>query len=1075
MKLQSKKARVPIVALGVAALVSSGGWLASSASAAPIALTLSSGATTPAVGNFGYASIAASNAAYALKVTGADGPVSLSLDSSPTAAAQLAWTRSASNGAAGITTAWNTASRPVSGTNETQSVTNSSSGTFTLSFMGQTTAAIATAADGDAIKAALEALSTIGVGNVSVPTGAAASSAVHVVTFTGGLAATDVALMTTTGTASAVAAGTPGVGPHGFVGIGTPTSSDNIYVTADVPGTYTFRLYQDVNQTGTYESADERAADLITLTVQDTANNTAGTADDVSPVIAATSPILQGLTFTPTVTYDKTMSMTDARGNTATGLAARLAALTYTNVNGGSDASGTGTLTGITDTAGTDTAAVYSTSTQKISFPAALTPTAVGYVALGADFTSALGSPAYSAGAKVVQVTSNSVTAITLAATDVAGKVLSTTSGGGATSVAVNKNTTAVTYKARITAPEPSGKTVYFTLSGTDAAAEKLTTNGTTVDAVAHVYSALSDGDGYASLTVTDTAATLASYAVQASSNLLFSESDTTGSCVANNTGGHCTPLPVTYTNNALAALAVTSTTAELTQPTTATSVEIKGKLTDTFGSAYVAGSADPATVIVTYGSTTTSAPLAADGTFKYTYTPATTPTAGTSTTVGFSYTASGGAAKTDSAIIQWSSTAVPASIALTAPTASAAKTLLTKATPVAAGQAVSGSVYDAANAALAYKSVTLSGDGVYFSTTASPTSASTGDNLTKTFTTVTGADGSFTAYAYFTKPGTITLTAMSGSAAKKTVDVVVSASIDPYKITLNDAKGRAGSNITVTGKVTDMFGNGVPSNEVDLSVGSAEKGTLNDSVVVTSADGSFSDTFVAASDADGEVVVTATLNDHANALMTSSLALIPATTWLDNAGLTFANGLYQTTSKITVAPDTLTLVATAKLVGGGKAEISGMYKAKSGVDIYAKASGADSFTLFDSVETDAEGEYGAAYTLKKTTSFLAKAGGLSSKVATTTVMSKVTLTGKSYSHNRATLWANGSPSAKGTLTFYRSVAGKDPILKSMTSNSFGNGKVTVTLPKGLRSVYVIFKAPGTGAGTSKTLKIQVK
>ncbi len=170
-----------------------------------------------------------------------------------------------------------------------------------------------------------------------------------------------------------------------------------------------------------------------------------------------------------------------------------------------------------------------------------------------------------------------------------------------------------------------------------------------------------------------------------------------------------------------------------------------------------------------------------------------------------------------------------------------------------------------------------------------------------------------------------------------------------------------------------------------------------------------------------------------------------------------------------------MTLQATAKLMGGGSAKISGTFMPNTGVDIYAKASGAASYSLLDSVTTDDEGEYGAAYTIKKTTSFLAKSAGLSSKVDTTQVYSTVTLTAKSYSKSRATLSANGSPSAKGTLTFYRSVAGKDPILKSMTSNASGNGTVTVKLPKGTRSVYVIFKAPGTGAGTSKTVKVKVK
>jgi hypothetical protein len=44
-----------------------------------------------------------------------------------------------------------------------------------------------------------------------------------------------------------------------------------------------------------------------------------------------------------------------------------------------------------------------------------------------------------------------------------------------------------------------------------------------------------------------------------------------------------------------------------------------------------------------------------------------------------------------------------------------------------------------------------------------------------------------------------------------------------------------------------------------------------------------------------------------------------------------------------------------------------------------------------------------------------------------------------------------------------------------MTSNSSGNGTKIVKLPKGTRSVYAKFKAPGTYQGKSLTIKIKVK
>lgn len=83
--------------------------------------------------------------------------------------------------------------------NEVQTVTEGGSGltSFTLTFSGQTTAAIAAAAPAADVQAALEALSNIGAGNVTV---AGADGGPYTVTFGGTLAGTDVAQMTATPT-----------------------------------------------------------------------------------------------------------------------------------------------------------------------------------------------------------------------------------------------------------------------------------------------------------------------------------------------------------------------------------------------------------------------------------------------------------------------------------------------------------------------------------------------------------------------------------------------------------------------------------------------------------------------------------------------------------------------------------------------------------------------------------------------------------------------------------------------------------------------------------------------------------
>lgn len=84
-------------------------------------------------------------------------------------------------------------------TDEVQTLTVGGSGltSFTLTFGGQTTDAIPAAATGADVQEALEALSTIGAGNVTV-TGA--SGGVWTVTFQGDLANTNVAQLTTTPT-----------------------------------------------------------------------------------------------------------------------------------------------------------------------------------------------------------------------------------------------------------------------------------------------------------------------------------------------------------------------------------------------------------------------------------------------------------------------------------------------------------------------------------------------------------------------------------------------------------------------------------------------------------------------------------------------------------------------------------------------------------------------------------------------------------------------------------------------------------------------------------------------------------
>lgn len=120
------------------------------------------------------------------------------------------------------------------GINEVQQVTKGTNtgGTFTLTYSGQTTAAIAWNAAAATVQAALEALSNIGVGDVLV-TGAAGGP--WTVTFDGALGDLDVALMTIDGSSLTGGSG------HAvtLVTAGQPlTSIDPVPVDADTVSVY---------------------------------------------------------------------------------------------------------------------------------------------------------------------------------------------------------------------------------------------------------------------------------------------------------------------------------------------------------------------------------------------------------------------------------------------------------------------------------------------------------------------------------------------------------------------------------------------------------------------------------------------------------------------------------------------------------------------------------------------------------------------------------------------------------------------------------------------------------------------
>ena len=387
-----------------------------------------------------------------------------------------------------------------------------------------------------------------------------------------------------------------------------------------------------------------------------------------------------------------------------------------------------------------------------------------------------------------------------------------------------------------------------------------------------------------------------------------------------------------------------------------------------------------------------------------------------------FAYT---GATNLDT-VIRWASTSTPATVTLTTPANNATKVNLSDFDTIAIGQStastgstggvdaddfgdangqVTGTVLDATNATIAYKKVTLTGSsGVYFST------ATSGTTLKPSMDVVTNASGVFNGvYAFFTKPGEGKITATAGTASKDAA-FTTDDSADPFKVIAIDAEGTPGSTLVVTGKVTDFFGHPVPNTQVNLSTGSSTIGTLSDTTPDTNSQGVWSTTFISGSNQSGDVTLVATLNGQ-------TTNKIPAAAWTSSAGSALTglpeHGEYRDEATIAIAEEVVTLEATAMVNGGGRAFVSGMARANSNVDVYIKPVGADNFSLFDVVRTDAEGEFGTSKNIARSTQWLAKQGATSSTVELSSVQSQVTIGTRALGNRRAVLAGDGKPNAE--------------------------------------------------------------
>jgi len=1015
MNLQSKKARIPIAALGTSALVCGmGAVVASPAFAAGETLSF-----LGATGN--SATIVARNTlmggaptAFGVKVAGQSSgdarPLLAEVISAPTGG-NLRVIRAAGNAVPGVNT----------------------SATYTN---GDATVTVDTGldiADGDMVYNALgEAVGTVATGGYATGTG--------VITLTAnatGTSQTSDGIYIVKPDAMNVGQSTTGSAVANYA-IG-----DNVYFGSGTAGTYTVRLFRDTNGDNVYTAAIDDSTPVFTVTAKTAAD--ALTLNAPSTVLAGTTGAMAKVATTA--------STTDIRGGSPATLASNIAAGTgFAFTDNGSGAGG------VTNE-NTDGVGTYTTADGLFRY---LSSTA-GADAIGQDagtphtlstqltfFGTNVGT------AKTTEITTNGVATLTNAVASGQDANVSVTAGA----VTVRPGTSTVEYTATAKNATPAavaGVSVTFTLAGTSGITlTDLTANGAAVPTDGKV-TVTTDSNGVAKLSVTSTkTADTNAYTVAATSGAA------TGSPA----------LTTTYTTAAVEEVKVTSTAAQLTPAVGTATVMVEGKLVDQFGEDFQPAASASQQVAVS-GDATGNAVLA-NGKFSYTFTPTGTPVAGDTNSLTFTY-----GAKTATATIQWASSAAAAKITLSAP-ADGAKALNIQSnaapdpTQVAAfgnttGQ-IAGTVLDAADAPLAYKAVTLSGgNGVWFSTSATPDADAP---LLPELEVVTNSSGVLSgAYVFFTKSGEHKVMAKSGPAsAESTIEVSQPGTGAGYMITVDDSAGSPGSTLIVTGKLVDVFGNAVPGATVDLGTGASTVGTLGATSVTTNSAGVFSTTFISGSNSSGDVELTATIN---------GLSADPTpNASLEAAGPDLADGDYQATGMIKIAPAELTIMSEGKVVSGylgTPVKLSGSYLPDTSLDIWAKPYGERSYQLIDTVMTDAEGEWGAEPTIMRTTWFIAKTDGMSSASTKTTVWSKVKLKGKALGKRKVWLVANGDPNVTGKLSFYMPRKGKDKLLKRIVSSETGVGKATVRLPKtGMRTVYVVFNAEGTEKSMA-TIKLRVK
>jgi hypothetical protein len=878
--------------------------------------------------------------------------------------------------------------------------------------------------------------------------------------------------------------------------------TDDTFVTANKPGIYTFHFTDDANTAGTDNDANSQT---VTMTVLDAEGVTAATSDDWAPVVGVPgsvagfgAPISASVPFSAVTTADTRNSSSGvgvlgsklaalvgvkftSTGSLGTDLSAGPDYTVPAAVTAGASAGSRLLPTGVAVHAGT----VTSTATFDRNGDATLTDATLGTA--GATTVATNGVTAVSfAPTTNTSTISNLGTDLAVTATGVAATSTITLSGapasnldghrlkisktgqtteyvvvksGGTTTtptlesplayvhaagstvtdlsaVAVKTGTSAVTYTATVTDADTdkSGNVVYFTLGGTDVAS--LTTNATLVNAASHIYSVTTDGSGIASITVTDGAATRAAYTVSA---------------VSNNVGGGT--FTSTYGDQAASTLSITSTGAQLSPKVSATKVTINGKLTDQFGAAFQPTGAGSLQVTVSKGGSTIGYAALSNGAFAYDYVPATTPTAGSSDTLTFTY-----GALSATATINWASNTSANAITLTPATTTPAVATFAGG-PAAAVTTLTGTVTDGFSAGLAFKTVTLTGTtGVLFAADAA------GTNLVNTMDVATNATGSYTVYVVYTRSGAAKITAsVDGKTASADVTVAAPGSGENYMVSVDSVSDLPGSAMIVTGKVVDIWGNPVSGVTVDLTPDNVSFGVLGTPSPTNSA-GQFSATYQAGSKA-GKIFLSAEI--------WGGVQQVPATTWLTVGGLTLPKSNSVATGNITIAKDFVSLsVSKTTLVGGGNVTVKGNTRHDASVDVYFKVPG-EPLQLIDSVTADDNGDFSVPATVKKSGSFLAKTSTATSQSVSVKVVSTAKISARSLGKGWIRVSVSGGPSKSGKVVLYQRLKGGK--LKKLATVHTTTGGVSWKIKTGKGSFTFRATYTSEGASTSGVAGVSVK